>query len=327
MAPCWKKLLPLGIGILLFGAARLPFEAGLSRNLKESGLFPPVLEVGTRERIGQTSSAVALGGLRTLVATFLNLRTVGFFSDREWSKLEETLETVVALAPRTGFYWETGSWHLAYNASSYYLRDSTLPVLRRKEAWRTYIHKGRAFLERGIRNNPDDWNLHANLGFLLTDTNKLAAFRDPNECFIRAELAYRQAVKSGKALPYLRRARLYALARIEGRQAEALDLAKALYAESPSNRTPTLLVLLLVLQAHQSPGYDITSAAIECFHTPQEAYETLSNHWRRTRERFPVDGVSTALQSLETTLRIPENDSIFRRPAPVPPKADDWFHE
>lgn len=322
----WKIVL-LALALLAFGAARLPYEAGLNRQLRAAGLFPPALEIGTRERIGQTSSAVALGGLRTLVATFLNLRAFTFFTEQRWADVEETFNTIVDLAPRTRYYWETGSWHLAYNAASYYINDSKLPPLRRREAWRASIVKGRAFLERGIRNNPDDWSLYANLGFLLSDSNKFPAFRDPNATFAAAAEAYRKADETGKALGYVRRAWLYSLARVEGREAEALALARALYAEGGVNRTPTLLLLLVVLEARENPAMDPAARAVELFGTPESAYDALCNHWKRTRERFPVHGVATALESLEKSLAIPPDRSIFQQAPPAPVDPDQWFRE
>ena len=72
-----------------------------ARELRAAGLFPPPMEIGTRDRIGQTSSAVALGGLRTLVATFLNLRAFTFFTEQRWDDVEDTFDTIVDLAPRT----------------------------------------------------------------------------------------------------------------------------------------------------------------------------------------------------------------------------------
>ncbi|RPJ32923.1 MAG: hypothetical protein EHM17_12045 [Verrucomicrobiaceae bacterium] len=320
----WKIAL-LVVALLAFGAARLRFEAKLGGELRDAGLFPPPLEIGTREKIGQTSSAVALGGLRTLVATFLNLRAFTFFTEQRWDDVEGTFETIVDLAPRTRYYWETGSWHMAYNAASYYLNDSKLPPLRRREAWRSSILKGRSFLERGARNNPDDWSIHANLGFLLSDTNKFPAFRDPNETFAAAADAYRKSVETGRALGYVRRAWFYALARVEGREAEALEIARGLYADGTHNHTPTLLMLLLVLEAHENPSMDVAQRAIGLFGTPEKAYEALSSHWRRTRERFPVFGVAAGLESLEKTLAIPAEQSVFNEPPPPPMGPDEWF--
>jgi len=323
----WWKSAVLLVALLAFGAARLPYEAGLARDLREDGLFPPVLEIGTRERIGQTSSAVALGGLRTLVATFLNLRAFTYFTERRWADVESTFETMVDLAPRTRYYWETGAWHMAYNAASYYLNDSTLPPLRRREAWRSSIAKGRAFLERGIRNNPDDWSIRANLGFLLSDPNKFHAFRDPNEALADAAEAYRAADETGKALGYVRRSWFFALARVEGREEEALALARQLYAERVQNHTPTLLMLLIVLEAYENPELDVAARAIELFGDAEQAYDALSGHWFRTRERFPVYGVRRGLEALEKQLSIPPEDSIFKQPLPPPIGPDEWFRE
>ncbi|MCU0753375.1 MAG: hypothetical protein MUC40_10215 [Akkermansiaceae bacterium] len=167
----------------------------------------------------------------------------------------------------------------------------------------------------------------ANLGFLLSDANKIQAFRDPNETFAAAADAYRRSYETGHALGYVRRAWLYALARVEGREAEALALARKLHAEGAQNRTPTLLVLLFVLEAWENPGMDVAGRAIELFGSAEKAYEALSGHWLRTRERFPVFGVSAALESLEKMLSIPPAESIFSQPVPPPAGPDEWFRE
>ncbi len=321
----WQKSGILTVALLAFGAARMPFEAALSKDLRKAGLTPPPLEIGTRDKIGQTSSAVALGGLRTLVATFLNLRAFGFFQEQRWDDVADTFDTIVDLAPRTRYYWETGSWHLAYNAASYYLNDSKMSSLRRREAWRSSIVKGRSFLERGIRNNPDDWSLYANLGFMLSDSNKFPAFRDVNETFAASAEAYRKSADTGKALGYVRRSQFYALARVAGKETEALAMARSLYAD-PRNRTPTLTVLMLVLEANENPSMDTAKRAVELFGTPEKAYETLCDHWRRTREHFPVYGVAAALESFERTLAVPAEKSIFNQPLQAPNGPDQWFN-
>lgn len=321
------KSVILSLALLAFGAARLPYEAGLSRGLRDAKLLPPHLEIDTLDRIGQTSSAVALGGLRTLVATFLNLRVLTAFTERRWRDVAKTFDVIVDLAPHTRYYWETGEWHLAYNAAGYYLNDSDLPPLRRRELWRSYIVQGRAFLERGIRNNPDDWSLLSSLGFLLSDPNKVPAFRDANACFAASAEAYRRAAATGKATGFVQRAWLYSLARVPGKEAESLALARALYAAAPQNRLPTLVMLLLVLEAHENPSLDVARRAVELFGSPQKAYAALSGHWQRSRERFPVFGVSAGLLALENSLAIPKENSILTKPLPPPPGPDDWFHK
>ncbi len=322
-----RKWVILVVAVLGFGAVRLPFEKSLHRELLDVGLLTEPLDIGTRDRIGQTSSAVALGGLRTLVATFLNLRAFGYFTVQKWMDLEETFEMIVDLAPRTRYYWETGSWHLAYNAASYYINDSELPALRRREEWRRSILKGRAFLERGVKNNPDDWSIAANLGFLLSDTYKFQAFRDPDESFAAAAEAYQRAWNTGNALGYVERSAFYALSRVRGREAEALEMGRQLYAAREKNRTPTLLSMIFVLESYVDPPKDPVARAVELFGSEEKAYQVLSGHWFRTRERFPVYGVAGVVKSLESKLGIPEKDSVLNRPLPTPRSLDEMFRD
>ena len=320
----WQRNGILTVALLAFGAARMPYEAGLAKELENAGLSPLPMQIGTRDKIGQTSSAVALGGLRTLVATFFNLRAMSFFENQKWDDVAKTYDIIVDLAPRTRFYWEFGSWHSSYNAASYYQHDSTLSPLRRKEAWRASIYRGRAFLERGIRNIPNDWSLYANLGFLLSDSNKFPAFRDADATFAAAAEAYHRSAATGKAPAYVKRAEFFSLARVAGKEKEALALGRSLY-ENPRNRVTTLIILLLVLEAHENPSMDCAARAIELFGTPKTAYDALSGHWQRTRERLPIYGVAGALESLEKSLAIPKEKSIFKQPLQAPADPDDWF--
>lgn len=302
----------------------MPFEAGMARELRAAHLSPPPLQIDTIDKVGQTSSAVVLGGLRTLVATFLNLRAFSFFEEKRWDDVADTYDLIVDLAPRTIYYWDSGSWHSAYNAASFYINDSKLPPLRRKEAWRKSIARGRAFLERGVRNNPDNWNLWAQLGFLLSDSNKIGALGDTDKAFAEAADAYRRAADTGNALAYVRRAEFFSLARVKGREREALELGHALYADK-ANRTPTLQTLVFVLEAHENPSMDLVARAVGIFGTPEKAYESLTSHWIRTREMFPVYGVAAAMELLEKQLAIPPEKSVFKQPLPPPGGPDAWF--
>lgn len=319
------KFVVFGAGLLAFGALRMPFEAGLTKDLRAAGLISEPLEIATRDRIGQTSSAVALGGLRTLVATFLNLRAFTFFTEQRWADVESTFDTIVDLAPRTRYYWDTGAWHMTYNAASYHISRSTLPALRRREAWRSSIVRGRAFLERGIRNNPGEWHLYSSLGMMLSDSNKFPAFRDPASTFEAAADAYAGALATGNAPPHLQRLRLYALARVPGREREALELARSLYDEGRFHHLPTLLSLLFVLEVRHDPEIDPGPKAVGLFGTEENAYRQLSLFWGRTEELFPTDGVAGALQYLERRLDVPPETSIFNQNLRRPTGPDQWF--
>jgi len=314
----WKRSGITGVAILAAGALRMPVEQRLTDEMREAGLLPRQLEVSTRERIGQTGAAVALGGLRTLVATFLNLRAFAFFSEQRWSNVDDTYRLVVDLAPRTRYYWETASWHQAYNAAAYYQHHSALPALRRREAWRASILRGREILEQGISNMPDDWSLHSKLGFLLRDSNKIDAFgSDAGATFLEAAEAYRRASGLEGAPAHMRRFEFYSLARVPGREAEALAMGRRLFAESRGNHVPALLSVLFALEAWKNPEMDHLAVALEIFGEPEFAMRDLGLHWMRPDERFPVHGVARGLEAIYNHLDIPGDERVLNRPLPT----------
>jgi len=314
----------LGIAILAAGGLRLPFEQQLTSDLHQDKMLPPRLEIGTGERLGQTFSAVSLGGLRTLVATFLNLRAFGFFEQQKWADVADTYDVIVDLAPRTRYYWDSGSWHLAYNAASHYLYESELPPLRRKLFWKNNIEAGRRFLERGIRNNPDDPVLRERLGSLLADPNKVTAFGDPAEAYLASYEAYRAAVETGSARNFTRRAALYSLARVPGREKEALELLHEIRS-SLRVLPPTALALQYVLEYQQIPEQPVLELVDSVFPSRQVAYEILGRQWLRGRDRFPMDGMARGIRMLELELGIAEEKSVLKRPLPPPMDPDDYF--
>ena len=85
------------------------------------------------------------------------------------------------------------------------------------------------------------------------------------------------------------------------------------------------MTLLLVLEAHENPAMDTAKRAVEIFGTPENAYQSLCNHWLWTSQRYPVYGIASALESLEKTLAVPKEQSIFNKPLHSPRGPDDWF--
>jgi tetratricopeptide (TPR) repeat protein len=320
----WRKLWMVLLALLVTGAIRMPFERAFTRELQAVGLLSPPLEIDTRDRIGQTSSAVALGGLRTLVATFLNLRAFTYFEDRAWDDVYTTYCTVVDLAPRTGYYWEAGAHHQAMNAAAYFLRDEQLDLspIRREAAARAAVRRGRAFVERGIRNNPNDWRLHRFLGLLLMDRGKYRMFGDPDETFQAAAIAYRAAAACPDALPYIRRFELYALARVASRRDDALAMVRKLYAD-PGNRVPTLRCIYFALEMQAGAGVlEPVEFAIQVFGSAESAHRDLGNYWLRGGVRLPIDGVALALKGLEERLNIAPDMSVLQK-RPVASSVDE----
>jgi hypothetical protein len=319
-----RRYLVVGLAVLVMGALRLPFERRLAGELEGVGLLPERMRVQTGEKIGQTFYAVSLGGLRTLVATIFNLRAFGFFEEQKWARVGETYELIVDLAPRTMYYWDTGSWHQAYNAASYYLYDSSMPALRRKYAWRDSILLGRDFLDKGVRNNPDSVVLRERLGFLYADPNKMAAFGMPAEAFEKSYDAYMKALETGRARSFTKRVALYSLARIPGREKEALAMAREIK-EEQEVLPPTMMCLLYLLSYHEDSEQSVDGLMDSIFPSRQVAYQCLSGHWQRTRDRYPVYGVAAALGLLEKELGIPEKESVLKQDLSAPMDMDGFF--
>lgn len=300
-----RRQLVLALGLLAAaGLARLPLEKQLTDDFRHRGLLRPPLALETQKKVGQAFWAVSLGGLRTLVATVLNLRAHAFFETQQWERLADAFRTITQLAPSTRYYWDTGSWHMAYNAASHYHYESDLPELRRRLLWRQWIEKGTDFLKEGIRQNPDDWRLWAALGHLLSDPNKLI----DDEA---AAAAYRQAVATGNAPPHIRRAEAYALARVPGKADAALPLVRRLLDE-PGGRVPTLVSLRFALEARANPELDPHDLALQLFGNPHAAYDRLGNYFLDIRSRLPMDGVAPALRALEKELDVAADQSVFK---------------
>jgi len=302
------RLLVLVTAVLATGALRIPLESALSAQLRSDNLLLKPLDVTTQAKLGQTSAAVALGGLRTIVAVFQNIRANNAFQQQDWPRVAAAFETVTTLAPRTVYYWQTGGWHMATNAASAYRDDDSLPPPRRAELRRSFILQGTDFLERGVRNNPASWELPYQLALLSDDPAKL-----PN---IDTAVRWMDlAVSHGDVPPAVVRQRLYMLARHPQRRAQALALARELYAEPNGiHRVSGVLSLLFALEHHPDVPSAERHALAQLHPSAERAYQNLCSYWQRRHDGAPMDGVREALEELEKTLRIPAQQSIFGSP-------------
>lgn len=285
-----RKLLVVIVALTVFGALRLVPEHRFTRSLRQSGLLSRPIDIELREKLGQNGAVVALGGLRTLVAAMWNLRAFGFFERRDWFRLEEAFEAIVTLAPRTVYYWDTGAWHIAYNASADFKQDEKLPPLRRRQKELGAIERGIAMFEQGIRNNPDSGQLPTRLGYLYVDRLKIVDFP-------KAAHYFKMAVDNG-APGFVERAHLGAIARIPERAGETLALARQLHRED-RNRVPTLNCIRFVAETRANPGRPVAERISECFEDEAQALKQLQLHHQRVHEQFPQTGVKEGLHWLQ----------------------------
>jgi tetratricopeptide (TPR) repeat protein len=291
--------------LVVAGIVRAPIEQALTEDLRGKQLLQKPLDIDVRKKVGQGFWAVSLGGLRTLVATILNLRAFSYFENYEWVKVADTYETIVQLAPHSPYYWDTGSWHMATNAASYYLRnDERLPELRARGEWRRWIRKGAAFLEEGVRQNPDNALLWSRLGWIHVDPYKIPDYDKAAEAFGRA-------VATGNAPAYVRRFQAMAMARSKKYLDDALPLIRRIMAED-GGAPPTLRSVRFALEHRADPDVDSDALALESFGSHERAYRQLGNHYLDIRGNYPMNGVAEYLRKLETMLKVPEEQSVFR---------------
>ncbi|MCW1887495.1 hypothetical protein OKA04_22355 [Luteolibacter flavescens] len=289
------------------GLLRLPLEQAVTADFRQQGLLSPPLEIATREKIGQNSWAIALSGLRTLVATFAQLQATGHFNKCEWTDLEGWMNTAVELSPQGTYYWDMGAWHMAYNAAAWYRLESDLPPLRKQAEERRWVEKGRQFYIRGIANNPGDWQLPMLYAVLLTDGRR---FPDDQA----AVEALRKAVATGKAPPYVHRQRFFAEARAGKDPAEMLAAVRSLLVHQ-ENRVPTLLALCYTLEYQTNEPEDPAALALSIFGSEERALRILGDYYvNNVVDRMPERGVETGIRILEGRRGIsPEDPKSYIR--------------
>lgn len=219
--------------VAVAGALLLPWQFRLQHREKAAGFRSIPLNLGLREQIGQSGFLAALSGFRSPLAAFLWIESHTAWENTEWGRMAGLFDTVTTLQPHTLLYWDIAAWHMAWNASASALQDAKQSSqLLRERAARQYIDLGRDILERGIRNNPENYLLYERLGILLRDKVKDHA---------AAADAFAKAASFSDAPAYLGRFAGYEASKVPGREKEAYDRLRALYDQGQKQRFPTLL--------------------------------------------------------------------------------------
>jgi hypothetical protein len=226
--------------LLLFGAARLPYELHLLKLQQEAGFRTVSLNTPLRDQIGQMAFLASLSGFRSLVATILWIEAHEAWQDIEWGRMAGLFDTVTTLQPRVPLYWDMSAWHMAWNASQAAIEDEAEPseALRRL-AQQQYWDRGKKYYEDGLRSNPDSALLWEGLGRLY-----LQKYQD----HAAAAAAYATGATKPDARHYLRRVAAYELAKVPGKEREAYQKLKALYDKGPTERMPTVISTLKELE-------------------------------------------------------------------------------
>ena len=228
-----RRTLIVILGVVLFGAARVPIEHGLTELHRQLHFRAIDFNLDLREQLGQLGFVAALSGFRSLVADALFIQAHVAWERTEWGRVLLLFRQVTTLQPRAVLFWDMAAWHMAWNASTAAMNDSRQPrmALRIKTA-REYFALGKDFLERGIKNNPERPELYEALARLYRD--KYEDHEHASEFFAKA------SVLPG-AHGYVRRFAAYELAQCPGREREAYAQLRTLYDRGEQERLPTLL--------------------------------------------------------------------------------------
>ena len=230
--------------VVVSGVVRLPLEAGLEDQMTEAGFREGAPGLELREELGQMGFVAAFGGLRSLVASILDLWAFVAFTDDEWGEVDSRYSIICRLQPKVEKYWELASWHMAYNAVAYYERSETatdsMRLAVRTKLMESYKDKGISYLERGLVFLPDSGKLHLSMASIHKD-------RRPNPAI--AAHHYLRAFEC-QGLGHLERAHAHELVKFSEREAweQAYSILKRHYDSGGRDRTLSVLRDLRVLE-------------------------------------------------------------------------------
>lgn len=295
-----KKTTIILLLLLVAGLLRVPFERPLAREMRSAGILPEPINLETSEALGQTSAAIALGGLRSLVAAVLNFsKVVPAWQDRDWLGIFDTFEQIHTLQPETGYYWEAAAGYAADDAYSDFRDRAGVPEWRRKLRRDEFFQKGEGYLTAGIENLPEDIRLYQMKARLRSDI-----YKPEHIDYAAAANVLDKAVQLENATDVLRRYRLYLMSRVPERRSEALQLARQIY-QDPMARYPSVKSLIFALQNEfpEAPGQRIPDR--ELYKTDAEFLRGLFNHYQRREEKLPMVGVREEIERLVKPMDLP----------------------
>jgi hypothetical protein len=166
----------LGTGLIL-----LPMEKAIRAQRLRLKYGGARVTFELREAIGQNLAIALLAGMRGVVADFVWLNGHSFWEKKEWLRQYRDIEVAVTLQPQSVLFWDLGQWHIAWNIGYGSLSDpknrTKAEGIKREHEWH---QKAREFLERGIENVPNKYNLYFAMGWLYYE--KLSKDCDEPPC-------------------------------------------------------------------------------------------------------------------------------------------------
>ncbi|MEM7013605.1 MAG: hypothetical protein AAF585_19205 [Verrucomicrobiota bacterium] len=267
-----KKVGIITMILLVTGGIRIGWQGGLLDRMQAEGFHPEPKKTDVMSQLGVEAAVGALGGLRYLVASMLELKAVDHWEESEWEELYETYFLVTLLQPKESEAWRAACLHTAYNAVAYYQIDAEhLPPQVRKEKAALFLKRGKQFLIDGQDWNPDDYWLNRDLAYIYKDKDK-----DP--CAAATE--FLKGARQPNAPEFLLRFYGYEGAKCPGMEEDVYKVLKPLY----------------------DRGFSFLTRAKSENRPPQTIDELIKLFWKPS--------LITTIKDLEEKLNIPENQRI-----------------
>jgi hypothetical protein len=238
----WKKLALALTIIVAGGAARMPVEQRHTQALRATGVLQKPLGLSLREDLGQSLFIATLGGLRSPVASIMELRSVEPWMKGNWGVVEECYAICTKLQPHEEHYWDQRAWHQACNARDSYLWDSTFTQTNREVYAQQSVNNGIRTLKEAVQWLPESWKLWERLGnYASMDYNQHPDYRLAADCYAKAA-----SIKGAPGV--YKRFAVYQLSYIPEREKEAWDRLMAFYNDpTGANHLPRVDIDLVYL--------------------------------------------------------------------------------
>lgn len=283
-----KRLLcyPGAVLILTLGGLILrPLCAAVRTHELQTGLQLPL--PATTDSLSKQLAIFSLGGLRTLAAEVLAMDATSAWLQQDWPRARNRWQQITTLCPQRASYWNRAARDMSKNAVAFVNSRKELSEHQRAAMAQEYLDSAEQFYLQGIAHNPDNILLQLDLAAFYEDLARRPQFG-------KAVAAYEAALQKGASEMY-RRWVFYNLCRIRGREHEAWDLGRQLFAQK-RHHTPSVRCLLFALQHKLELPSEQRYTVSQLFGSEEKAYKQLRSYLHNTL-RFPINGVADYLRT------------------------------
>jgi|GEM_PF-486332 len=315
-----RNLIVIAIVLAVTGYLRMPKEQKFMEDLRERKIAHPQIDSEIWSKMGQTSLAGTFGGLRSVMASFMSIGAFDHFENNNWYELEKDFEVITALDPYNAYYWNTGAWHLGWNAASWARRNQRSEIetalkngnedfspTKQRLLEMEFLEKGDAMYREGLKYNPASEELWFDRGAMWSNEYKRPDLE-------RAAEAFRKLRNSPN--PVYRRRYLLTIARIPGREIEAYEEMVRLVSDSDPRHfsAPAFRVLVLILGSNPELPDGARRPPVDVVYNNnlEKAYEDLYNYWDRIKnDGFYAGNYKVLMKQLIDRLKVPDSLNPF----------------